>query len=63
MSNANKGIGVMPGPGSNKAPTFDGETSELVELFELFEDLTLSCALTDEQKCKVIVCYMDLLIN
>jgi hypothetical protein len=53
----------MPGPGSNKAPTFDRETSELVELFELFEDLTLSCALTDEQKYKVIVCYMDPLIN
>ncbi|KAG2072453.1 hypothetical protein BDR04DRAFT_1127707 [Suillus decipiens] len=49
----------MPGPGSNKAPSFNGETSELLEFFEIFEDLVLSCSLTDEQKCKIIVRYTD----
>ncbi|KAG2047093.1 hypothetical protein BDR06DRAFT_898076 [Suillus hirtellus] len=49
----------MPGPGLNKAPSFNGEMSELLEFFELFEELALSCALTDEQKCKAIVRYTD----
>ncbi|KAG2065136.1 hypothetical protein BDR04DRAFT_978488, partial [Suillus decipiens] len=49
----------MPGPGSNKAPSFNGETSELLEFFEIFEDLASSCSLTDEQKCKIIVRYTD----
>ncbi|KAG1899571.1 uncharacterized protein F5891DRAFT_1189731 [Suillus fuscotomentosus] len=61
VSTSNKGIAVMPGPGSNKAPSFNGETSELVDFFELFEDLATSCTLTDEQKCKAIVCYTDVL--
>ncbi|KAG2069208.1 hypothetical protein BDR04DRAFT_1128926 [Suillus decipiens] len=51
----------MPGPGSNKAPLFNGETSELIEFFELFEDLASSCTLTDEQKCKAIIWYTDTL--
>ncbi|KAG1843077.1 hypothetical protein C8R48DRAFT_780814 [Suillus tomentosus] len=61
MSTSNKGITAMPGPGSNKAPSFNGETSELIDFFELFEDLATSCALTDEQKCKAIVRYTDVL--
>lgn len=60
MSNANKGIGAMPGPGSNKAPFFNGETSELLEFFEFFEDLAATYALTDADKCKAIVRYVDL---
>ncbi|KAG0695663.1 hypothetical protein DFH29DRAFT_1005243 [Suillus ampliporus] len=61
MSTTSKGILAMPGPGSNKAPTFNGKMLELIEFFELFEDLASSCALTNEQKCKAIVCYMDVL--
>ncbi|KAG1744772.1 hypothetical protein EDB19DRAFT_1906490 [Suillus lakei] len=60
MSAANKGISTMPGPRSSKAPTFNGETSELLEFLELFEDLASSCALTDTDKCKMIVCYINL---
>ncbi|KAG2071678.1 hypothetical protein BDR04DRAFT_1015452 [Suillus decipiens] len=51
----------MPGPGSNKAPSFNSETLELIEFFELFEDLASSCMLTDEQKCKATVWYTDTL--
>ncbi|KAG2131466.1 hypothetical protein BD769DRAFT_1722792 [Suillus cothurnatus] len=61
MSATNKGMTAMPGPGSNKAPSFNGETSELLDFFDIFEDLANSCALTDEQKCKIIVRYTDLL--
>jgi len=61
MSATNKGMTAMPGPGSNKAPSFNGETSELLDFFDIFEDLADSCALTDEQKCKIIVRYTDLL--
>ncbi|KAG2070532.1 hypothetical protein BDR04DRAFT_1155361 [Suillus decipiens] len=59
MSTANKGISGMPGPRSNKAPMFNGETTELLNFFELFEDWASSCSLMDEQKCKTIVRYMD----
>ncbi|KAG1797721.1 uncharacterized protein HD556DRAFT_1440680 [Suillus plorans] len=52
---SNKGIGAMPGPGSSKAPSFNGETSELLKFLELFEDLASSYALTDTDKCKMIV--------
>lgn len=57
------GILAMPGPGSNKAPLFEfyGKTFELHEFFELFEDLASCCALTDEQMCKTIVRYTDVL--
>ncbi|KAG2067856.1 hypothetical protein BDR04DRAFT_967039, partial [Suillus decipiens] len=51
----------MPGPGSKKAPSFSGETSELIEFLEFFEDLASSCALTDKQKCRTIVRYTDVL--
>jgi hypothetical protein len=61
MSATNKGMTAMPGPGSNKAPLFNGETSELLDFFNIFKDLADSCALMDEQKCKIIVCFMDLL--
>jgi hypothetical protein len=60
MSNASKGINAMPGANSSKAPTFNGETSELLEFFKLFEDTADACALTSAEKCKTIVRYMDL---
>lgn len=50
----------MPRPSSNKAPTFSGETSELLEFFEYFEDLADACSLTDTDKCKLLVQYVDL---
>ncbi|KIK33155.1 hypothetical protein CY34DRAFT_100109, partial [Suillus luteus UH-Slu-Lm8-n1] len=50
----------MPGANSSKAPSFNGETSELLEFFELFEDLADACALTPAEKCKTIVRYVDL---
>ncbi|KIK34346.1 hypothetical protein CY34DRAFT_26874 [Suillus luteus UH-Slu-Lm8-n1] len=50
----------MPGPGSSKAPSFSGETSELLEFLELFEDLASSCGLTDGDKCKMVVRYVNL---
>jgi hypothetical protein len=50
----------MPGPGSSKAPSFNGETSELLEFLELFEDLASSCGLTDADKCKMVVRYVNL---
>jgi hypothetical protein len=56
----NKGISAMPGPGSSKAPSFNGETSELLEFLELFEDLASSCGLTDADKCKMVVRYVNL---
>lgn len=49
----------MPGPGSSKAPSFKGETADLLEFLELFEDLATSCALTDTEKCKMVVRYVD----
>ncbi|KAG2744841.1 hypothetical protein P692DRAFT_20674088, partial [Suillus brevipes Sb2] len=49
----------MPGPSSNKAPSFNGETSELLEFFDYFEDLADACSLTDDDKCKFILRYVD----
>ncbi|KAG1811602.1 hypothetical protein EV424DRAFT_1349620 [Suillus variegatus] len=60
MSNMLKGINAMPGANSSKAPMFNGETSELLEFFELFEDLALACGLSDAEKCKTIVRYVDI---
>ncbi|KAG0701248.1 hypothetical protein DFH29DRAFT_1000436 [Suillus ampliporus] len=60
ISATHKGISAMPGPGSSKAPAFNGETLELLEFLELFEDLASSCALTDADKCKMIVQYVNL---
>ncbi|KIJ65376.1 hypothetical protein HYDPIDRAFT_167090 [Hydnomerulius pinastri MD-312] len=54
-----KGINAMPAPTSNKVPSFDGGTSELLEFFDYFEDLASACSLTDADKCKVIVRYVD----
>ena len=60
MSSASmKGINGMPAPTSNKAPTFNSETSELFKFFEYFEDLADACALTDTEKCKIVVRYVD----
>ncbi|KAG2031353.1 hypothetical protein BDR03DRAFT_1016175 [Suillus americanus] len=59
MSNKNKGSLGMSGPGSKKVPSFNGETSKLLEFFDIFKDLALSHLLTDEQKCKMIVRYTD----
>jgi hypothetical protein len=55
-----RGISAMPGPGSSKAPSFSGETSELLEFLEVFEDLATSCGLTDADKCKMLVRYINL---
>ncbi|KAH7922154.1 hypothetical protein BV22DRAFT_1106781 [Leucogyrophana mollusca] len=49
----------MPGPTSSKAPSFNGETSELLEFFKYFKDLADSCSLTDAEKCKSVVRYVD----
>lgn len=43
----------MPAPTSNKAPSFEGDPSELMEFFEYFEDLD------EADKCKSIVRYAD----
>ncbi|KAG2051663.1 hypothetical protein BDR06DRAFT_851857, partial [Suillus hirtellus] len=48
------------GANSSKAPTFNGETSELLEFFELFEDLASACGLSDTKKCKTIIHYVDI---
>ncbi|KAG2046147.1 hypothetical protein BDR06DRAFT_985678 [Suillus hirtellus] len=50
----------MLGTNSSKAPTFNGETSELLEFFELFEDLASACGLLDAEKCKMIIRYVDI---
>ncbi|KAG3229866.1 hypothetical protein P692DRAFT_20704802, partial [Suillus brevipes Sb2] len=49
----------MPAPTSNKAPSFNGETSELLDFFELFEDLAQACGLTSAEQCKLIVRYVE----
>ncbi|OAX37288.1 hypothetical protein K503DRAFT_667602, partial [Rhizopogon vinicolor AM-OR11-026] len=51
----------MPGPKSSKALLFNGETSELLEFLELFEDLASTYGLTGADKCKCLVRYVDLL--
>lgn len=49
----------MPGANSSKAPSFNGETSELLEFFEQFEDLANGYTLTGAEKCKTITRYVD----
>ncbi|KAG2066409.1 hypothetical protein BDR04DRAFT_983558, partial [Suillus decipiens] len=49
----------MPGPNSSKAPLFNGEMSELLEFFEVFEDLASTYGLTSADKCKSLVRYVD----
>jgi hypothetical protein len=58
MSNI-KGVSAMLGSGSSKALSFSGETLELLEFLELFEDLASSCRLTDVDKCKMVVHYIN----
>ncbi|OAX31887.1 hypothetical protein K503DRAFT_794870 [Rhizopogon vinicolor AM-OR11-026] len=50
----------MPSPNSSKAPLFNGEPSELLEFFELFENLASTYGLTNADKCKCLVRYVDL---
>ncbi|KAG2050287.1 hypothetical protein BDR06DRAFT_892090 [Suillus hirtellus] len=50
----------MPGPNSSKALLFNGETSELLEFFELFEDLASTYSLTSADKCKCLVRCVNL---
>jgi len=61
ISNTNKGISAMPGPGSSRAPSFNGETADLLvlEFLKLFDDLAPLCALTNAHKCKMVVHYVD----
>ncbi|KAG1738940.1 hypothetical protein EDD22DRAFT_959426 [Suillus occidentalis] len=59
MSAISKGINAMPAPTSNKAPSFSGETSDLLDFFELFKDLAQACGLTDAEQCKLLVRYVD----
>jgi hypothetical protein len=59
MSNTPKGISAIPAPTSNKAPSFNGEMSELLDFFELFEDLAQACGLTSADQCKLIVRYVE----
>jgi len=54
-----KGVSGMPSPTSGKAPSFTGVKTELLDFLELFEDLASSNGLTDEEKCKNIVRYVD----
>jgi hypothetical protein len=47
------------GPNSSKVPLFNSETSELLEFFEVFEDLASTYGLTSTDKCKSLVHYVD----
>ncbi|GBE78908.1 hypothetical protein SCP_0201050 [Sparassis crispa] len=58
-SSTAKGLSGMPAPGSSKVPSFHGESSELLEFFEFFEDLTNDCKLSAPEKCKSLVHYVD----
>jgi hypothetical protein len=49
----------MPGSNSTKMPMFNGETLELLEFFEVFEDLASTYGLTSADKCKSLVHYVD----
>src|SRR6267154_723938 len=59
VMSASKGISGMPSPTSGKAPHFTGVKTELLDFLELFEDLASSNGLTDEEKCKNIVRYVN----
>jgi hypothetical protein len=59
MSAISKGINTMPTPTSNRAPYFSRETSDLLDFFELFEDLAQACGLSDAEKCKLLIRYVD----
>ncbi|KXN82049.1 hypothetical protein AN958_03267 [Leucoagaricus sp. SymC.cos] len=50
----------MPAPGSRHAPDFNSkDPEELKELLEEFEELAKSCSLTEKEKAKVVVKYID----
>ena len=49
----------MPGAGSTKAPTFTGNSSDLLEEFEEFECLACSCGVSDQDKCWLVLRYVD----
>lgn len=59
MSTTSKGVGAMPAPGSLRAPFWDGKSSTLLEFFEEFEDLATTNGLTDAEKCRAAVRYVD----
>ncbi|KAG1874755.1 hypothetical protein DFJ58DRAFT_721750 [Suillus subalutaceus] len=59
MSHVHRGTGAMPSPNSSKAPIFNSEMLELLEFFEVFEDLASTYGLTSADKCKSLVCYVD----
>lgn len=55
-----KGIVAMPGASSNKAPSFSGgKASDLLEFFDYFEELADGFELTDAERCKSLVRYVD----
>jgi len=60
MSTVHKEIAAMPRPRSSKALSFSSKTFELLEFLELFEDLASSCGLSDMDKCKMVVQYINL---
>lgn len=45
---------------SSRALSFSGKATELLEVFEDFEDSASSCALTDREKCRMILEYVNL---
>ncbi|THV04530.1 hypothetical protein K435DRAFT_835349 [Dendrothele bispora CBS 962.96] len=49
----------MPTPGLLKAPSFSGDTADLKEFFEDFEELTKECELGEEEKVRGVVKYAD----
>lgn len=49
----------MPGPSSSTAPSFLGESADLLEFFSLFEGLALSCGLKSDEKCRAILRYVN----
>jgi len=50
-------LAQMPIKGSNKAPTFDGKTDELVEFLENVSDLADAAGLKDQLKIKACLKY------
>ena len=49
----------MPGTGSTKAPTLTGSSSNLLEFFKEFERLARSCGVSDQDKCWLVLRYVD----
>ena len=49
----------MPGAGSTKAPTFTGNSSNLLEFFKEFEHLAHSYGVSDQDKCWLVLRYVD----